>query len=250
MGQGRWWDLPLRREYPMHPALAEVVSPISRFRLKPTGFPAGSWSPDFRAMLTLAEFAGLQPDWRETIKVAPVPDDATTEREVQYLIELARTQRAARVAEIVEQYSGYPYYFVHLLAIGPESRPATYLLLKIGARIAELVMTFFKDKFNRPRPSHYCPPLIPPVDFAGLPSYPGGHAVVGHLMALCVSEAIPELRETLLVLADRIANNMEIGGFHFPSDSTAGREVAAGAIELLRKCNGFTKAVDAAKLEW
>lgn len=250
MGVGRWWDIPPRREYPMHPALAEVVSPINRFRLTPKGFPAASWSPDYQAILTLAEFTGLQPDWREAIEVPSVPDDETTERELQYLIELARTQRAARLPEIVEQYSGYPFYFVHLLAIGPEARPATYLLLKIAARIAEVIMTYFKNKFNRPRPSHYCPPLMPPLDFAGIPSYPGGHAVMGHLMGLCVSEAIPELREALLVLADRIARNMEIGGFHFPSDTTSGREVAAGAIELLRKCSTFMKAVDAAKLEW
>jgi hypothetical protein len=250
MGVGRWWDIPLTREYPAHPALAEVVSPISRFRLAPKGFPAGSWSPDFRAMLTLAEFAGLQPDWRQTIQISPVPDDATTELEIQHLIELARTQRVARLPEIVEQYSGYPHYFVHLLAIAPDTRPATYLLLKIGARIGELVMTYFKEKFNRPRPSHYCPPLLPPVDFAGIPSYPGGHAVMGHLMALCVAEAVPEWLEVLQVLADRIAHNMEIGGFHFPSDTTSGREAAAGAIELLRKCNGFIQAVDAAKREW
>ncbi|HSU05064.1 MAG TPA: phosphatase PAP2 family protein, partial [Acetobacteraceae bacterium] len=168
----------------------------------------------------------------------------------QHLIDLARTQRPARMAEIVEQYSGYRQYFVHLLAIGPESRPATYLLLKMGSRIAEFVMTYFKDKFNRPRPSQYCPALMPPVGFAGIPSYPGGHALVGHLMALSVSEAAPELREALQVLADRIGNNMEIGGFHFPSDTTAGRDIAGSAIELLRKCDSFSKAVDAAKREW
>ncbi len=250
MGVGLWWDIPIRLEYPMHPPLAEAVSPISRFRLQPKHFPATGWSADFRSLLVLAEFAGQQPDWRETIKAPPMPDDETTEREIQYLIDLARTQRAARVPEIVEQYSGFRQCFVHLLAAGPVSRPATYLLLKIGSRIAELVMTFFKDKFNRPRPSHYCPALMPPTDAAGLPSYPGGHALVGHLMALSVGAAVPGAQEAMQVLADRIARNMEIGGFHFPSDSTAGREIAAKTLPLLARCDGFTKAVDAAKHEW
>ena len=250
MGVGLWWDYAERLEYPMLQPLAEAVSPISRFRLQPKHFPATGWSADFRSLLVLAEFAGQQPDWREAIKAPPVPDDETTEREIQYLIDLARTQRASRVAEIVEQYSGFRQYLAHLLAVGPDSRPATYLLLKIGSRIAELVMTFFKDKFNRPRPAHFCPALMPPTHVTGLPSYPGGHALVGHLMALSVGAAVPGVQEAMQVLADRIAHNMEIGGFHFPSDSSAGREIAANTLPLLSKCDGFTKAVDAAKLEW
>jgi hypothetical protein len=70
------------------------------------------------------------------------------------------------------------------------------------------------------------------------------------MKAHCVADALPQMLEPLLLLAERIWHNAEIGGFHFPSDAEASRRMADAAMPLLRGCDSYTRVVDAAKLEW
>jgi hypothetical protein len=129
-------------------------------------------------------------------------------------------------------------------------------LLKIAARVTELTMVYFKYKYNRSRPYRYYPALMPPLDTSVHPSYPNGHALFGLMKAYCVADVVPQMREPMLRLAQRIWHNAEIGGFHFPSDAVASGKIAEGAMELLRGvlsyqgCPSYKKAVEAAKLEW
>ena len=54
----------------------------------------------------------------------------------------------------------------------------------------------------------------------------------------------------LFTLADRIAVNREIAGFHYPSDSVAGRFIAEEAYKILKNCPTFMQAVADAQKEW
>src|SRR5262249_58467988 len=116
-----------------------------------------------------------------------------------------------------------------LLMIRPETHPATYLLLKIAARVTELTLAYFKKKYNRARPYQYYPALMPPLYTAVHPSYPNGHALHGIMKAQCVSDAVPQMLDPMLRLAKRIWTNAEVGGFHFPSDAAASSKIAEGA---------------------
>jgi len=111
-------------------------------------------------------------------------------------------------------------------------------------------MAYFKHKYNRARPVQYCPSLMPPLDTTAHPSYPNGHALFGLMKAHCVADAVPQMLEPMLMLAERIWRNAEIGGFHFPSDAIASKKIADGAMPLLRTCNSYKRTVDAVKLEW
>ena len=68
-------------------------------------------------------------------------------------------------------------------------------------------------------------------------------------MALVLSEIVPKAKDTLMALADRIAQNREIAGVHFPSDSAAGKRLAEMILPLLKRCPTFMRSLAAAKAE-
>jgi len=238
----------LPNRYPMVSTWFSQIAPLGGLRLQPTGFPARNWNLDILSLVTLAEFAAT--DWRVMLDPGPPPDQAQTNSEVDDLLKLAQTDRAAHLDEILAQYSDHHLYYLGLLMIRPETHPQTCLLLKIASRVTELTMAYFKYKYNRARPAQHCPALMPSLDTTPHPSYPNGHALFGLMKAHCVADAVPQMLDPLLQLAERIWKNAEIGGFHFPSDAVASRKIAVAAMPLLRNCDSYQHAVKAAKLEW
>jgi hypothetical protein len=227
-------DLPQPNNYPLVPSWFDAIAPVRRFRLQPTRFPVRNWNPDFLSLVTLAEFSAL--DWRDALDPGPPPEDDETLREVDYLIGLARVLRTERMGEILAQYQGHHKYYLGLLMVRPETHPATYLLLKIASRVTEFTMSYFKFKYNRPRPAQYCPPLMPPLDTTAHPSYPNGHALFGLMKAHCVADVVPQMEEPILVLAERIWKNAEIGG------STSQVTPSQAARSPMPQCRCFARA--------
>jgi membrane-associated phospholipid phosphatase len=156
------------------------------------------------------------------------------------------------VSEIQAQDRYFQLYFIGLLTMTERSHPATYLLLKIAARIGETVMSQQKMKFSRARPSQIYPPLAPPLDVANHPSYPSGHSVVSFMMAFAAAEAVQNqaVRASLAALALRIGRLREVAGFHFRSDTAAGQMVAAQAMAIVRTLYKYQAVRNAAELEW
>ncbi|MGE0257876.1 MAG: hypothetical protein AB7H71_00935 [Alphaproteobacteria bacterium] len=243
-----WYDTVNPNHYPLTPTWFHAITPISRFRMQPRQFPHANWNPDILALVTLAEFAAT--DWRNQADPGPPPDQETTNTEIDHLISLATTEREARMSEIIAQYSEHHLYYLGLLMVQRESHPATYLLLKIATRITSMTMAYFKYQYKRPRPVQYCPALMPPLDTTAHPSYPNGHALFGLMKSYCVADAVPEMLDPMLVLAERVWRNAEVGGFHFPSDAVASRKIADAAMPLLRTCPTYQDAVAAARQEW
>ena len=109
------------------------------------------------------------------------------------------------------------------------SHPRTFFVMKLAARVGEVVMMRLKRQFNRPRPTQYYPALYPPLPVPGHSSYPAGHALIAHLTAQVLIEVTTPAtgnspyKRTLLKLAEAIGRNRVIAGFHFWSDISAGR---------------------------
>jgi hypothetical protein len=128
---------------------------------------------------------------------------------------------------------------------------------------------YYKGVYNRRRPSQLEPLLLPPVAVPGHASYPSGHATQAFLIAKCAALAVqldPRTDKARVVkdldaLAARIARNREIGGFHYRSDSKAGRRLAEGIFSFIEanrastapnivKITGYAAIVGQAQQEW
>jgi len=157
-------------------------------------------------------------------------------------------------------------YFGAILGATPITHPATFLLFAIANPVATMTVMFFKDKYDRPRPSHICPALYPPLQVPGHASYPSGHSTQAHLLAKCAWTVLPtteqpRLKVILEALAHRIARNREIAGLHYPTDSCAGKKLAHSIFDILndeaqmrpapdQTSSRFKAVIDRATLEW
>jgi UDP-N-acetylmuramoylalanine-D-glutamate ligase len=106
-------------------------------------------------------------------------------------------------------------------------------------------------------------PLLPPIVVPGHASFPSGHSTQTHLMVLCMNDVLtgatqPAANVTAMVddfatLAHRIARNREIAGLHYPSDSKAGKDLAAAILPLLHNLpagSWYQRAMTDAQNEW
>jgi membrane-associated phospholipid phosphatase len=89
----------------------------------------------------------------------------------------------------------------------------------------------------------------------GHAAYPSGHATQSFLIARCLAAAVEGgpsalASEALDALANRIARNREIAGVHYPSDTAAGRDLAAQLFAALDGVATFKAQLAAATAEW
>jgi membrane-associated phospholipid phosphatase len=135
-------------------------------------------------------------------------------------------------------------------------------------RIGQFVAMYYKDQFQRPRPSQLWPELLPPIEVPGHASYPSGHGTEAYLVAACLDRIAGAVGGgTNLVpsadgsgagvttrLAQRIARNREVMGLHYPSDSAAGIKIAADLISTITSTpTAFPKMINLlrqARTEW
>ena len=113
--------------------------------------------------------------------------------------------------------------------------------------IATFVM---KQKFNRVRPSVLDKELSNAIEIPAHPAYPSGHATGAYTLAYLLQELDPSSAETYLAAAKRIAENREIAGLHFPSDSEAGRLLARQLADQLLSHPNFKRLMKEARKEW
>jgi membrane-associated phospholipid phosphatase len=258
---GTGWFIADRVDLPFvdEPGVNGVVLDIAAYPIK-------RWSPSWSAALLLQEFASLP--WSGTVACPAPAAPGTLGGEIKDLIRAAEDERADAMGEILGQSQEFVTDFVAALGIAPNSYPATTRLLYAAEAIGAMVAMHFKEIHKRPRPSHKCPALLPPIPVPGHPSYPSGHATQAHLMALFARDAMPAAvkagMETVLIgLADRIARNREIAGMHYRSDSVAGKTLATNTYNYFNANSldtgldltaglprSFGDAVRAAQAEW
>ena len=96
-------------------------------------------------------------------------------------------------------------------------------LMKKLVDIVEPVVIKIKVEYNRTRPSHIDKSIKPSIDVPEHPSYPSGHATQAHFVAHQLSKQFPEHKDRYESNAHRMAQNREIAGVHYPSDSAYGK---------------------------
>lgn len=223
------------------------------------------------------EFADAIPksflEWRNSDQNAA---QAFLRGEIETLKQYMMQDRERYLAEIIAQHDGAPDCWIALLGLTRTRKPWTRRVLSFAARVGELVAMHSKLKYKRARPSQVAPGLMPPFGPPAHPSFPSGHATQSYMIAYCLAEATrsgapvaptgsfkePDsaYAKQLLWLANRISKNREIGGFHYPSDSEAGKNLAQQAFgeiagRLAQTAAPFgegsiAELFDKAKAEW
>lgn len=140
--------------------------------------------------------------------------------------------------------------FSDLLNATPTSHPDTWLLISTALLVGRMVAMHYKHKFDHPRPVQVNPALMPPLLTPPHPSYPNAHALQANLMAECVALACPAMAEPLRALADRIGENREVAGVHYPSDRQASLKLVPQVMKLLKAGLKFKAALEHARAEW
>ena len=175
--------------------------------------------------------------------------------------------RGGALAEALAQRQGIATYFRGALPFSRSTHPKTTLAIGAVMRVAHFLAQHYKGRFNRPRPSQLAPALMPPIPNPGHASFPSAHATEAYMVALALS-TIPFVRKMRTTLkeendktkdvvrdpmqdiARRIARNREVLGVHYPSDSEAGRRLAAFGFWHLHKCDDFETLMREAHDEW
>ncbi|WP_201834771.1 phosphatase PAP2 family protein [Microvirga zambiensis] len=244
-----FYDMPFLPEFLFDPEQPGLTEGRAKILTDVQSFPRRYWDPDYVGLAILPEFAGLR--WEKEIKVdpPPAPDSDETRDEIAELLALMKERAHAR-AEIMAQNTDFPLYWLGLLMMNRSSHPATYEMIKVAARVAEMVMFFYKMKFNRPRPHQLCPALMPMVAVPGHASYPSGHSLMSHMLSHTGAEVRPDAADTLFALAERVGRNREIAGLHYRSDTKAGAQIAEGAFKVLLRSRSFQRLRTEARKEW
>jgi hypothetical protein len=259
-----------------------------------TYFPQRVWGPDYWATVVLADFVGYAPAtsggspaaWNHvlndpadsflTVPSINFPNPPFANPNAMLDAELAELAalipyRASVQAEILSQKDSMLQYFSGILSFNLRTHPATVFLCTAALRIASFQAMYYKNLFNRARPSRFSPDLMPMIDPPGHASYPSGHATQARLVALCLEQVMPDAiipvaapppppppplldlvqeMSPLRMMASRIARNREVAGVHFPSDSKIGKKLADGSFAIMETLAKVTELITAAKLEW
>ena len=201
--------------------------------------------------------------------------------EINQLQQLMQDDRDRYLGEIEAQADGLADYVISFIGASQARHPWTIELISCALAIGNVAYMRWKSVFKRVRPSTLCPGLVPAFGPPEHPAFPSGHSTLGHLIALFLLE-IPaleqrfglfdtgavkgkaidpllvsrlnpltgtaEIASPLLWLSARLAKNRERLGVHYPSDSAAGRHLAAGLWRSLLKDVAADKRIDSPTL--
>lgn len=192
----------------------------------------------------------LETDWKG-VQLKPVPDPVGTANEITDLLVLKAKERADHLKHIEAQATNSMDYYQRMLMFSERTHPKTYLLLQACIAIGRTVVMYYKNKYQRPRPSQLEPDLIPPIPVPGHASYPSGHSFQQHLEMRVLRELAPSHAKTLEAFALDVAVNRERAGLHYRSDTEAGQLLAERLWPLLSGGQLFKQLMtEAAQQEW
>ena len=200
----------------------------------------------------------LATDWKKTFAL-PVPPANSSERtkaELQYLEKLipkrAGQQKEIEAEVLTAQFRWGKFTYKNLTE-GKRFRN-TGILMRAAHRDLGVACFVFKHRFNRVRPSTLAKKMGSGIDtvvaIPGHPAYPSGHATGAFTIAYILQELDPKNAEVYRKDALRIAQNREVGGLHYPSDTEAGRLLARQITDSLLANPRFQQLIKSARSEW
>jgi acid phosphatase (class A) len=106
-----------------------------------------------------------------------------------------------------------------------------------------------KDVWKRPRPHQLSDLVKPAVKISNSGSWPSGHATVGTLMGIVLSDMVPEKRAEIMARAAEYAHNRIVGGIHYASDVDEGKIAGSVIAAIIMQHDDFKAEFAEAKSE-
>jgi len=89
----------------------------------------------------------------------------------------------------------------------------------------------------------------PAVKLSSSGSWPSGHATVGTIMGIVLSNMVPEKRAEIMARAAEYAHNRVVGGIHYPSDVEEGKIAGSVIAAIIMQRDDFKSEFAQAKSE-
>lgn len=221
-------------------------------------YPESEWAAAH--LRTASRKPGFLPeDWKARVRLDLPPERA----ECELVVDLKELRQGERLQEIRnEAEHGLRGTLRNVLAVlGPITQKfLTQDMLVAAAGDIEIATMVLKLHYQQGRPRHCCDETRIEPMYRGTrhdplhASYPSGHSTQAHAAALLLAECSGSnaaQRREMLDAAARIAQNREVAGLHYPSDSAAGKSLAEQLVPLLLASASFrAKYFDPASKEW
>lgn len=130
-----------------------------------------------------------------------------------------------------------------------EAAPRTKALFEVLFADVKAQTGPAKEVFGRPRPPLVDTAIASCAPLEKTASYPSGHAARGWLMALTLSEMVPERTNALLARGRDYGDSRVVCAEHFPSDVEAGRLIGAAVFAAAQRDNDFRRDLKRARKE-
>ena len=220
--------------------------------------PPRAWDPVYYQIVLLTEFAR---NWQPTpateahlttvLASALSPGGQKAERDN---LDAMIAFRQGALSEVIAEMTGFDTYFMGALGYSQVTHPATNQLVKGAVRVAEFVAMYYKNFYQRARPSQLWPELMPPIPVPGHAAYPSAHSTQAHTIAKVLqavaASVVPSVHDITERLAQRIRRGREVLGVHYPSDSEAGEFLSYEIATVFLNGPTVHALADAARHEW
>lgn len=202
-----------------------------------------TWNLEWLESASVKELRYLPKDWRTIIKIDPAPSNisVTTQRDLAHLIALQEHRSPSQIEQIENEMGG-PRHFIFGKAkiedIANGDNPHLKELLET-VHILGPVIFYFKNHYNRVRPSFLRADLKPAIPNPQHPAYPSGHSAQAFFLYHLLSKLYPAQAKRFYKQAFEIALHREIAGVHYQSDSRAGEKLAQEVFNLMTEDQEF-----------
>ena len=182
----------------------------------------------------------------------PLPGSALDQQDMREVLLAQRTRTLAQTKQ-AQSDDKEEDIFVFAAILGSKFNAAELPLTAAFSQhlrdASAVVNPPLKLRFGRPRPFIASAQVHPVCEKTATNSFPSGHAMVGTLEALALTQIVPEQSSAILHRLDQYTRNRVVCGVHYPSDVAASRLVASSLFGLIGASPAFQKELISARKE-
>ena len=181
----------------------------------------------------------------------PANDSAQTKAELGEVLTLQVTRTPEMAASAVADSEENVWRFANVMGpnFNKEKLPKFSAFFDRVVETEGAVVDPAKDVWKRPRPHQLSDLVKPAVKLSSSGSWPSGHATVGTMMGIILSDMVPEKRAEIMARAAEYAHNREVGGIHYASDVEMGKISGSVIAAVLLNRDDFKAEYEVARAE-